>query len=263
VVHGEGYRFGAHLRFSYETHCLRMLLNSAIASALFNPYGSPSALLLIRSIRHGMDEMNSAMSLLPSLAGRPRAQDQNSRDAYPTLLHRSDRGRPRLAGPAASFGTDEHFLSPTLASWAKSRRLVFLREQDRENAPRHGRISRIGRAPFELRVVAVDLPEDRLAGVLEAAEVVLAIGIISLFEFLEGTHALGNRGLRILRQSTDAARNEDLPADERSPEGVVLFRNGHKSEMVKADKVDLSRSAAPERSPVAAGDQARGQGLVP
>jgi hypothetical protein len=78
-----------------------------------------------------------------------------------------------------------------------------------------------GRAPFELHVVAVDLPEDRLAGVLEAAEVVLAMRIVSLFKFLEGTHALGNRGLRIQRQRTDAARNEDLPADERSPECVV------------------------------------------
>ena len=75
---------------------------------------------------------------------------------------------PRLAGPAASLGTEEQLPSPTLASWAKSRRSVFLREQDREDAPRHGRISRIGRAPFELRVVAVDFPEDRLAGVLES-----------------------------------------------------------------------------------------------
>jgi hypothetical protein len=74
-------------------------------------------------------------------------------------------------------------LSPTLASWAKSGRSVFLRKQDREDASRHSRISRIERAPFELRVVAVDLPEDRLAGVLEAAEVVLAVGIISLFKF--------------------------------------------------------------------------------
>jgi hypothetical protein len=168
-----------------------------------------------------------------------------------------------LPWTAASLETPENLLSPTLACWAKSRRLVFLRKQDCEDALCHGRISRIGRAPFELRVVAVDLPEDRLAGVLEAAEVVLAIGIISRFEFLEGTHALGNRGLRIVRQSADARRNEDLLASERSPECVVLFRNGHKSEMVKADKVDLSRSAAPERSPVAAGDQARGQGLVP
>lgn len=155
---------------------------------------------------------------------------------------------PRLAGPAASRN-EEQFLSPTLASWAKSRRSVFLRKQDREDASGHVRISRIGRAAFELRVVAVDLPEDRLAGALEAAEVVFAMRITLLVELLEGTNALGNRGLRILRQSADAARNEDLPASERSPEGVVLCRNGHKSEIVRADKVDLSRSTAPERSP--------------
>src|ERR1700675_941313 len=118
--------------------------------------------------------------------------------------------------------------SPTLASWAKSWRSVFLRKQDREDASRH---SRIKRAPFELHVVAVDLPEDCLSGVLEAAEVVLAMGIVSLFKFLEGTHALGNRGLRIERQNTDTARKEDLPTDEGSPECVILFRNGHKSEI--------------------------------
>src|SRR6195256_3376949 len=57
---------------------------------------------------------------------------------------------PPAFGPAASLGTEEQLPSPTLASWAKSRRSGFLREQDREDAPRHGRISRIGGAPFGL-----------------------------------------------------------------------------------------------------------------
>jgi hypothetical protein len=39
---------------------------------------------------------------------------------------------------------------------------------------RHRLVARIGRAELKLAIVAIDLPVDRLAGVLEAAEIVLA-----------------------------------------------------------------------------------------
>jgi hypothetical protein len=82
---------------------------------------SLAAFLLIRSIRHGMDETINAMSLLPRLAERPRAHDQNSREAYPALLDGPDRGRSTACRACRVLGNRRQFLSPTLASWAKSR----------------------------------------------------------------------------------------------------------------------------------------------
>ena len=164
---------------------------------------------------------------------------------------------------AAGMDHESGALSPTLASRAQRRRSILLGKEDGQHAIGLRRIDRIGRVELVVAVVQVDLPEDRSAVMIEAAEVMLAVRIVVRVERLEGTHALGNRGLHVARQSMDAARHDDLAAGERSPERVVEFRNGHRSEMVRADKVDPSRSAAPERSPGGAADQARGQGLVP
>jgi hypothetical protein len=140
-------------------------------------------------------------------------------------------------------------LSPTLPSRAQRRPSILLGKEDGQDAIGLRRIGRIGRVELVVAIGQVDLPEDGSAVMIETAEVVLAVRIVVRVERLEGTDAFGNRGLHVRRQSMDAARNDDLSAGERSPERVVEFRNGHRSEMVRADKVDLSRSAPPERSP--------------
>ena len=57
-------------------------------------------------------------------------------------------------------------------------RLIFLRQQCGEDARRHGRVGPDRASPVEVAVVVIDFPNDRLAGVIEAADVMLAIGIV-------------------------------------------------------------------------------------
>ena len=59
-------------------------------------------------------------------------------------------------------------------------------------------------------------------------------------------------------------RDDNLPAGERSSEGVVQFCDGHRAEVVRAGKFDLPEATAPRNArPFGAADQARGQGLAP
>ena len=62
---------------------------------------------------------------------------------------------------------------------------VLLRQHDREDTLGHVLVRGVGRAVVEITIVAIDLPEDRLAGILEAAEIVLAVGIVVRREGVE------------------------------------------------------------------------------
>ena len=55
---------------------------------------------------------------------------------------------------------------------------VLLRQHDRHDTRGHVLVRRVGRAVVEITIVAIDLPEDRLAGILEAAEIVLAVRVV-------------------------------------------------------------------------------------
>src|SRR5258706_15143255 len=109
-------------------------------------------------------------------------------------------------------------LSPTRASRAQMQRSILLGEEDRQDARRRLRISRIGRTEVDVTIVVVNLPVDLLAAMIEAAEIVLAVRIVVRIELLEGPYVRENLVLHVHRQCPDAGRQEELPAGEQSPQ---------------------------------------------
>src|ERR1700730_1990721 len=91
-------------------------------------------------------------------------------------------------------------------------RSILFRQEDREDTRRHRRVGRIGRPIVEIVVVAIDFPEDRCAGIIEAAEIVLAVWVVVGREGIEGVHALHNLGLLLRREGRDAGSDEDATA---------------------------------------------------
>src|ERR1035437_7868923 len=86
----------------------------------------------------------------------------------------NERGHRGRAAHCLGGGSTPQNPTPDAGS-GFGRRSIFLGEKDREHAGRLLRIGRIGRAPFKLAIVAVDLPEDILAVMVEGAEIVLAV----------------------------------------------------------------------------------------
>src|SRR5882672_2258807 len=109
---------------------------------------------------------------------------------------------PRGPGFPHGLSTPSRYkpLSPTLASRAQRRRSILLGEEDCQDTIGLRRIIRIGRVELVVEIVQVDLPEDLLAAMIEAAEVVLAVRIVVRIELVEGTHARSDRGPHVRRQ---------------------------------------------------------------
>ncbi len=103
---------------------------------------------------------------------------------------------------------------------------VFLRQHDREDTLGYIRVGRVGRAVVEVTIVAIDLPEDRLAGILEAAEIVLAVGIVVRRKGDEAMNAPHDLDLLLRRHGGNARGNEDAAlTGEGSPERIVQLAN--------------------------------------
>ena len=89
---------------------------------------------------------------------------------------------------------------------AVGRGSVFLRQHDRHDTRGHVLVRRVGRAVVEITIVTINLPEDRLAGVLEAAEIVLAVRVVVGGEGDEAMNAPHDLHLLL----SDGARTNDL-----------------------------------------------------
>src|SRR6516162_4262944 len=83
-----------------------------------------------------------------------------------------------IARPRKVYFEEQHDPDTAGSGVGSRRRSVLLRKHDRKDTRRHRLVRWIGRVGLKLAIVAINLPEDRLAGVLEAAEVVLAIRIV-------------------------------------------------------------------------------------
>ena len=103
---------------------------------------------------------------------------------------------------------------------------VFLRQHDRQDTRGHVLVRRVGRAVVEITIVAIDLPEDRLAGILEAAEIVLAVRVVVRREGDEAMNAPHDLDLLLRRHGGNARGDVDAPVSgEGSPERIVQLAN--------------------------------------
>lgn len=105
------------------------------------------------------------------------------------------------------------------------RALVFRGEHDCQHARRLQRIRGVFRAEFAACIVIVDLPEKRLSIKLEAAEVVLVVGIVILREIGEAAYAAQYQSLPVIGERLHGDGHEHPPAAEGHAKGVVELTN--------------------------------------
>jgi len=86
------------------------------------------------------------------------------------------------------------------------------------------RIARVFRAVAHLLVVAVDLPIQLLTLRLEAAEIVLAVGVVLLGEGVEGPDPLERLGDEAGALVMDAAGDDSAPALSAGAEGGLFAK---------------------------------------
>jgi hypothetical protein len=98
---------------------------------------------------------------------------------------------------------------------------ILLGQHHGEDTRRHGLVGRIGRAVFERAIVAVDLPENGFAGVLETAEVMLAVWITLRREGAVGEHPRHDRGLLRIAERRDARGDVDVTLAREVTQRVV------------------------------------------
>ena len=104
--------------------------------------------------------------------------------------------------------------------------LVLVGEHDREDSNGLG-IGRVFCARGQAGIgVGVDLPEDALTGVLEAAEVVFSVRIVFGREGIEVHNQLADSDLVVGRQGGNACRHDAMASAGKAPaEAIVKLRD--------------------------------------
>jgi hypothetical protein len=184
---------------------------------------------------------------IPQWRGRYRAMRRNAAEQQ----EGSKRGLAASTLPLAShanretagvyFG-EQHDPDTAGSGVGSRRRSVLLREKDSENARRHRLVRGIERTGLKLPIVIIDFPEDLLAVVLEAAEVVLAMRIVLWREGREVTNAPHNVDLILHRQGSDPGGDIDTTVAGSDCSQRIIepadFRSGIHRIRVKANKGD-------------------------
>ena len=141
-----------------------------------------------------------------SIAGRPKGNVRTAR----RMLRVARRHEPDTAAKRCRAAEDS----------------IFLRQHDRHDTRGHVLVGRVGRAVVEITIVAIDLPEDRLAGILEAAEIVLAMRVVVRCKGDEAMNAPHDLDLLLRRHGGNARGDVDAPVSgEGSPERIVQLAN--------------------------------------
>src|SRR5579872_5730318 len=117
---------------------------------------------------------------------------------------------------------------PHVTVGPSERRLPFLREHDCEHPGCH----RLVVDTLDIRgLIQVDLPEDTMAGMLERAEVMLAVRVVVWREFVERPYTLQHRNSHVVRQCRNTRGHIDPSTSERPSESIIQL----------ADEIDAHR----------------------
>ena len=103
-------------------------------------------------------------------------------------------------------------------------RSILFSQHDRENARGLCRVGGVFRAELTSRVVIVDLPENALAVVVEAPEIMLTVGVVVVGEAVESANLIKDRGAVVVAESKDSVRDVASAIGRKvPPESVVEF----------------------------------------
>jgi len=107
---------------------------------------------------------------------------------------------------------------------------VFVRQHDGQDPRDFPGIDWLSRTDERTGVVTVDLPKDALAGMFDAAEIMLAVRVVLLGEGVELANLFEDRGAIFAAQAKDAIRDGAFAVRRKAPpESVVTladFRGG-------------------------------------